>query len=234
MRVRAGFTLIELLVVIAVIAVLAAIIFPMYCATQNRARQTRCMNNLRQLGSALQRYIADNGGRVPPISPYEFSLPTPNWCGTQAIFGKTIIDQGSLWPYTLNRDIYLCPLDRGREAAGLKKISDVSYRKAYPLSYSMNGELCKRVSGPGNKWECLLMDTDIRRPCQVLLLIHEKRSSINDGLFLWRNNGDQPGDIHDDGTMLSYCDGHVRWMSFNALIKLQESRNCPWDPYPNR
>lgn len=64
-RIRQGFTLIELLVVIAIIAILAAILFPVFLAAQAKAKQTQCMGNLKQIGIATTLYIDDNGGRFP-------------------------------------------------------------------------------------------------------------------------------------------------------------------------
>src|SRR5690349_10744742 len=62
---RPAFTLIELLVVIAVIAVLAAILFPVFSQAREKARQTTCNSNLRQLGMALAMYRADYDERNP-------------------------------------------------------------------------------------------------------------------------------------------------------------------------
>src|SRR5690349_236228 len=59
-RLRFGFTLIELLVVIAIIAVLAAILFPVFAQAREKARQTICLNNQKQLGMAVQLYVQDN------------------------------------------------------------------------------------------------------------------------------------------------------------------------------
>jgi prepilin-type N-terminal cleavage/methylation domain-containing protein/prepilin-type processing-associated H-X9-DG protein len=59
MRRHRGFTLIELLVVIAIIAILAAILFPVFAAARDRARQTTCVNNLKQYGTAMHMYLED-------------------------------------------------------------------------------------------------------------------------------------------------------------------------------
>src|SRR5215831_778868 len=62
---RQGFTLIELLVVIAIIAVLAALLFPVLASSQQKARKTACLSNLRQVGVAITIYASDNSGNIP-------------------------------------------------------------------------------------------------------------------------------------------------------------------------
>ncbi|MFP3905369.1 MAG: type II secretion system protein, partial [Armatimonadota bacterium] len=60
-----GFTLIELLVVIAIIAILAAILFPVFARAQDKARQTACLSNQKQLGTALMMYANDYDNTLP-------------------------------------------------------------------------------------------------------------------------------------------------------------------------
>src|ERR1041385_5074124 len=64
-RSRHGFTLIELLVVIAIIAILAAILFPVFAQVREKARQTTCSSNLKQIGTAFAMYVQDYDGRRP-------------------------------------------------------------------------------------------------------------------------------------------------------------------------
>jgi prepilin-type N-terminal cleavage/methylation domain-containing protein len=74
MRNLRGFTLIELLVVIAIIAVLAAILFPVFAQARERARQTQCLSNARQLALAVQAYLQDHEEAFLPSTNY--AVPT--------------------------------------------------------------------------------------------------------------------------------------------------------------
>lgn len=64
--IRRGFTLIELLVVIAIIAILAAILFPVFASARERARDTTCASNCRQFAQATLMYETDHSDRFPP------------------------------------------------------------------------------------------------------------------------------------------------------------------------
>jgi prepilin-type N-terminal cleavage/methylation domain-containing protein/prepilin-type processing-associated H-X9-DG protein len=66
--VRSGFTLIELLVVIAIIAILAAILFPVFAQAREKARQTSCLSNTKQIGLAFMQYIQDYDEMLPPVA----------------------------------------------------------------------------------------------------------------------------------------------------------------------
>jgi len=78
-RTRKGFTLIELLVVIAIIAILAAILFPVFITVKARAKAAHCLSNLRQIGVALSLYIPENGGRFPPHLSQPGNFLTGGW-----------------------------------------------------------------------------------------------------------------------------------------------------------
>src|SRR5579862_9544438 len=90
---QSGFTLIELLVVIAIIAILAAILFPVFAQAREKARQTTCISNLKQIGLGLAQYVQD----YDEMYPYDHYAPSPtfdvNWFG--AIY--PYVKNGNLW-----------------------------------------------------------------------------------------------------------------------------------------
>lgn len=226
-----GFTLIELLVVIAIIAILAAILFPVFASAKERGRQVKCLNNLRQLGLAFRQYMDDNNGAMPNVSPSGYGdANNPDWCGTQEIRGLLYPELGTLWRYTRTRELYVCPTDFGMPARDVTipsgKIKEMGADsngknpRKYLLSYSMNANL-----------HYYKLDTvPVRRLSRVLLIIHESRKTINDGLFLWYNNSwDLPSDVHYDGTTVAYADGHAQWVKYIHLKKQRDDN--VWLPY---
>jgi prepilin-type N-terminal cleavage/methylation domain-containing protein len=81
--IRAAFTLIELLVVISIIAVLAGILFPVFAKARDRARQSRSLSNLRQLGAAIQAYASDYDDRLPGWAAGSSGTLVHNVCDEQ-------------------------------------------------------------------------------------------------------------------------------------------------------
>src|SRR5687768_10306071 len=82
--IRRGFTLIELLVVIAIIAILAAILFPVFAQAKLSAKQTVCLSNIRQLGTAAQLYMIDSDDKWPAACHFEQLAgfaPQQHWIG---------------------------------------------------------------------------------------------------------------------------------------------------------
>src|SRR5690349_18706045 len=99
---RNGFTLIELLIVIATISVLAALLFPVFAQARERARQTTCLSNERQLGLALALYSQD----------YDECLPS----GTIGSLGQGWA--GQVYSFVKSVDLYRCPDDATEEYKG--------------------------------------------------------------------------------------------------------------------
>lgn len=100
---RQGFTLIELLVVIAIIAILAAILFPVFQKVRENARRTTCTSNMKQCGLAIVMYFQDNDERYPT-----YARPNPNF-GAGGDGFSDVDWQVSVWPYVKAQGMFACP-----------------------------------------------------------------------------------------------------------------------------
>lgn len=124
-----GFTLIELLVVIAIIAILAAILFPVFAKVREKARQTSCLSNEKQIGLAFSQYEEDYDETTPPDS-----WNNPNgWAG-------------AIYSYVKSTGVFKCPDDNTQPVT-------VGGVTAVPVSYAMNINLNGNVNGQnGGFW----------------------------------------------------------------------------------
>lgn len=110
-RYHNAFTLIELLVVIAIIALLAAILFPVFARARENARKTSCLNNTRQIGVGLALYVQDSDETYPPAYYLGGGVPLGAWLET----------------YTKSRQIWRCPSDVANRGAVRSDYLNQSY-----------------------------------------------------------------------------------------------------------
>ena len=120
--IRRGFTLIELLVVIAIIAILAAILFPVFAKAREKARQITCASNEKQLGLGLLQYNQDYDEKFPG--------------GTVGAYGSVSGWASKIYPYVKSTGIYKCPDDPGSP-----QVVAGNTASFVPVSYSMNSNL---------------------------------------------------------------------------------------------
>ncbi|MCL5019574.1 MAG: prepilin-type N-terminal cleavage/methylation domain-containing protein [Patescibacteria group bacterium] len=152
---KRGFTLIELLVVIAIIAILAAILFPVFAKAKEDAMRNICLNNLKQLSTAMMMYCKDNNDTCPG------ALDSTTGWGLQGHF--------ALYPvYIKNTKVFQCPYipktDYGYAMTGYPttNIPGLLGKVGPPLSFSYETRLVNKVTRMGNGWAPLKLSDDPR------------------------------------------------------------------------
>ena len=134
-RTASAFTLIELLVVIAIIAILAAILFPVFARARENARRSSCLSNMKQLGLGWLQYAQDYDERGP-IGQSSDALGHPTFdTGSPAFIKYGIGDGwgGQIYPYVKSRQIFTCPSDTSTATAS--NLSVVSYAYSENMCY---------------------------------------------------------------------------------------------------
>src|SRR5262245_21216395 len=155
---RQAFTLIELLVVIAIIAILAAILFPVFAQARERARMSACVSNMRQIGTALTVYVQD----YDEAYPYCYFNGSGDW-GAKGT--RTWVWRNAIAPYLKSIDVYACPSNPySRGIAGRPNVPNAMPKpgsnaagweldpsQRMPISYSMSS--CTSTWYPPNTKE---------------------------------------------------------------------------------
>jgi|YelNatPaOPRAMG01_1025707.scaffolds.fasta_scaffold63784_2 prepilin-type N-terminal cleavage/methylation domain-containing protein/prepilin-type processing-associated H-X9-DG protein len=207
-----GFTLIELLVVIAIIAILAAILFPVFANARDKARQTACLNNLKQIGSALESYLSDWDQTMPNALSYGrwWTWHTAEWGVTAAQF----YDKKNPWflpdklaPYIRTEAIWFCPnVDPDRPIVIGQSFTYAQNGTTYIFNYGT-------APPPGippdpNGYGKIIGGRelgDIPDPARAPVLWD---------MPYWRNKAVYGPLAHSAGINVLYADCHAKWYSF--------------------
>jgi prepilin-type N-terminal cleavage/methylation domain-containing protein/prepilin-type processing-associated H-X9-DG protein len=208
---RRGFTLIELLVVIAIIAILAAILFPVFARAREKARQASCVSNLKQLGLALMSYCTDYDGCYPDSrdAPPPMAWPYPNTPGVYRAADHityyairlysdnsktTLAGIGAvLNPYTKNAQVFICPSDPKDN-----RWIDGPQRGSYYWRHALDAE--------ASIWGHNIADSLPMHPAQISMMLEECWHSGGDSKYCWDASGT---DAARDSNAL-FMDGHVK------------------------
>jgi prepilin-type N-terminal cleavage/methylation domain-containing protein/prepilin-type processing-associated H-X9-DG protein len=222
---RRGFTLIELLVVIAIIAILAAILFPVFAQAREKARQISCLSNARQLGIGLAMYIQDYDercfffghdsglSRANPVTPLGATRENRWW--------------NQILPYTKNNGgLLVCPSDYGRAPHSTE--NGQNGRPLVPRSY---------VANRAAEW---LQLAAIDTPAEFVVVTEKSSKPWADdswyeppkNLYNKISGGVDLGEPvlaltrHNQGCSFTFFDGHAKWMGRHTLLQ-----NPCGDPY---
>jgi len=197
---RRGFTLIELLVVIAIIAILAAILFPVFAKAREKARQSSCLNNCKQLGLAIIQYGQDYDGRYP-LAIYTDST------GTRRFW----ID--GIMPYLKNMQILDCPSHNGMPSNCTTCSNSTAFARFGDLGYGFNHYYTNSgFVGLGGR-----LMTEVFRPAEVFMVMdfrcyYTATTQIVDWTLQERR-------MHNDGINITFADGHAKWRANNSIVK---------------
>ena len=189
---RKGFTLIELLVVIAIIAILAAILFPVFARAREKARQTSCLSNVKQLTLGLLMYAQDYDETLPQAVPLVHAEPVTNPDGSQS---SRSLWAGQIYPYVRNIQVFNCPSTRSLQWTG-------AYSGALPYGYNRHIDSAVFLGEMDRPSEFVLIgDTDSLEGTPNTYLLYE-RFYVNSHI----------SDRHNGGANIGFADGHAKWV----------------------
>ena len=201
---RRGFTLIELLVVIAIIAILAAILFPVFAKAREKARQSSCLSNVRQISTALISYLQDYDEQGMP----HYAAPA-YW-------------PALLQPYIKNTQIYNCPSsNRATYAGGAYLGYAYNYLCSTYPTYFPHG--LSQVQKPAET--AVIVDGGY-----YYLWYTGYYRNVNPAHVTYGTNGTATliGQ-HNDGNNFAFYDGHAKWLSLSYV----HGRTALNDPFNN-
>jgi prepilin-type N-terminal cleavage/methylation domain-containing protein/prepilin-type processing-associated H-X9-DG protein len=224
---RRGFTLIELLVVIAIIAILAAILFPVFAQAREKARQTTCTSNIKNLGLAVMMYVQDYDDTYPPLW---YQVGDGHWPNTiRPYIGQAGSDAtGKKW----TKGIMVCPSSGGFNPGWSYAMSE----EFSVYESSLNGHRGKpmaAISTPARvlliseapivkEWGQASIHIDVRAQCwggPAGNGVDVKGYEDVDGIPQSRTSGcfALPRYRHNQGALIAFGDGHASWRRKGSL-----------------
>jgi len=216
---RKGFTLIELLVVIAIIAILAAILFPVFAQARESARQTQCTNNQKQIATSVLMYVQDYDETFP-MSAY-FGRNPQGQLALVAIYDV-------LAPYIKNVDIFVCPSYRPGidwpqrvQAAGSPAPALGTFRY---VGYIPNlGLFAENFCPVVNKRTQVTKIAAVDAPVNTIMLFDgylKNNAALEFHNFLAFAR-------HKEGLVINFADGHAKWYRWNGIRNIAPREQFP-------
>jgi prepilin-type N-terminal cleavage/methylation domain-containing protein/prepilin-type processing-associated H-X9-DG protein len=225
---RHGFTLIELLVVIAIIAILAAILFPVFAKAREKARQSSCLSNVKQMILGVMSYAQDYDERYPGGLTGSDTTQGPVTRSPWFTTAKNTSDV--IFPYVKNTQLFTCP-------------SSPNSASTYSCNYGFNVKICPNLTTAGTAAVSL---GQVTRPAEVFCVLDagpymvgwDSEMMAPQGSFWYvpgtcgsRNpagggttplSGNEQKDFvsgrHNEGINVGLADGHAKWYSGASLM----------------
>lgn len=220
-REHARFTLVELLVVIAIIAILASMLLASLALARAKGKQADCINNIRQLTVAVELYAGDWDGFFPWSTDGGSGAGEEggwvyytNFTQTAGDITDFDVTRGTLYKYVMAEGIYRCPADETESQC----------------SYGLNGDTSNLSAGVPRRQGA------VHDPEQTPLFLEEGASAetTNDGFFnIWYTPPDHVVNRHNQGSIYSYCDGHVRWQKLEDQTVYEQCNFLDEPPSPD-
>ncbi len=232
---KCGFTLIELLVVIAIIAILAAILFPVFARAREKARQSSCLSNVKQIGLGMMMYVQD----------YDERFPTLYYTPPGGIRQDVVM---CVNPYISNLNVWDCPSAARETAKPYSSLGSYSYGYSRrlnllkaavikrPAEIVMFAEACMDSWGPirltdpaGNSDDASVVVNGFNK---YIATQNFAGVTANNSLWDTAANSGRPGmnfsPRHNGQGNVNYCDGHAKSTTYEALYHNHDLYY--WDP----
>lgn len=248
---KRAFTLLELLVVVAIIAILAALLFPVYAQARDKARQTQCLSNQFQLGLAMQMYVQDYDDRLFPCVRWTGNDPLNVSVFSRAMGANTTpqVIQGSaggfglLWynlmePYAHSTQIFRCPDDNHPTLS--PSSSGTSFMaRSYVAMRPVEDLALPQIDKPAlsmvltEKWGLAANGQPIT-DCWVEPFNGDFNVAASTGKMALAGNR------HDGGLNCTFFDGHAKWLAASTIDSSKDLTGCtlvhayPWNDICDR
>ncbi|HEY0073389.1 MAG TPA: DUF1559 domain-containing protein [Abditibacteriaceae bacterium] len=198
---RRGFTLIELLVVIAIIALLAAILFPVFARARENARKSSCQNNLKQIGVGISQYVQDYDEMMPNARPDT---------DINGVFVGDAPWHAVIFPYTKSQQIFRCPSNSNNTT--LQRTGNLIIPVSYVACCVNSGDYGGSGVGPirANTTDVTNI-SDITKVASTILVGETGNVTRRDPEY-WTNDNDMLVRNHLASSNYLFVDGHVKSM----------------------
>lgn len=250
---RRAFTLIELLVVIAIIAILAAILFPVFARARENARRTSCLSNVKQMGLAMMQYVQDYDETLPlsyyflPVGTPATQLPDGNIWADGSSAGVLIYWPQLIFPYHKSNQIFWCPSHKffnpgvGNPASAVNGQYGAN-RQVMPISGGTPLKIAA-ISATASKY--LFMDwgtivaqssTSLTSSGNTAFLpgMGESGGNCSSITATAGQKDDCDNGRHFNGINIGYADGHAKWIKSTTVMQEERARTAgqtsAWNP----